>query len=72
MVIGIDIGESKQKVKNFLERYPVGFSVLLDPEGKIAEEYNIVGIPTYVLIDVTGNIKLIDNVLPKNYSEVFK
>ena len=72
VVLGIDIGEPSQKIKNFLQKYPASFPVLLDVSGEIAEEYNVIGIPTYVLIGADGNIKSIDNVLPTNYSGIFK
>jgi len=72
VVLGIDIGEPSQKIKNFLQKYPASFPVLLDVEGGIAEEYNVIGIPTYVFIDAKGNIKSTDNSLPTNYTSVFK
>ncbi|MFH1201801.1 MAG: redoxin domain-containing protein [Candidatus Omnitrophota bacterium] len=69
-VLGINIGESGIKVKNFLKANPVSFRVLLDSDTQIAEEYRIVGIPAYILVSTDGNIKFFGNDLPANYKEV--
>ena len=55
-VIYIDINEPAEKVARFAKSYSFPYRVLLDRDGSVANDYNIVGVPTLVLIDKEGNI----------------
>ncbi len=57
VILAIDIGESPAKVREFMESNNFSFPVLLDGEEKIAEQYNIRGIPTTIFIDKQGLIR---------------
>ena len=54
VVINIDIQEPLDKVSRFAERYQLPYRVLLDETGLVAEAYQIVGVPTLILIDQNG------------------
>jgi peroxiredoxin len=56
-VLPIDIGESRAKVENFLKNRNFGFKFFLDENSSVAKEYEVLGIPTYVLIDKKGVIR---------------
>ncbi|WP_028547854.1 TlpA family protein disulfide reductase [Paenibacillus sp. UNC451MF] len=51
-------------VKNFVERNDFTFPVLLDTEGKTAEMYRILFVPTSFLIDRQGTLREVIHVLP--------
>ena len=55
-VIYIDINEPAEKVARFAKSHSFPYRVLLDRDGSVATDYNIVGVPTLVLIDKVGNI----------------
>jgi peroxiredoxin len=55
-ILAINIQESKEKVKSFVNKNEIKYTVLLD-DGTIAKKYNIYGIPTNIIIDKKGNIK---------------
>ncbi|MEE8618987.1 MAG: redoxin domain-containing protein [Dehalococcoidales bacterium] len=57
VILAINIGESFAKVKEFMQDYNLSFPVLLDLEGKVAEKYNILPIPTTYFIDSDGIIR---------------
>jgi len=57
VVLAINIGESLSQVKEFMESHDLSFPVLLDMEGKVAEQYNIGGIPTTFSVDKDGIIQ---------------
>ena len=61
VVLAINIGESSSKVKEFMENHALSFPVLLDMQGKVAEQYNVLiwGIPTTFFIDKDGIIQAI-------------
>ncbi|MFA5114884.1 MAG: TlpA disulfide reductase family protein [Candidatus Omnitrophota bacterium] len=63
-VLGINAGEPAEKVGRFLKRYPLKYPVLIDESLKVAMEYHVVGVPTYVLIDKKGDIIYLDNYFP--------
>ena len=64
-VLAINIMEKSSRVKLFLSSFPVQFRVLLDEEGKLAEFYNLIGVPTYILIDKQGEVKFNKNYFPQ-------
>jgi len=52
----VAIQESERKMKAFAEENGVSYPVLLDSKGSVAQLYNVVGVPTLVLIDREGTI----------------
>jgi len=56
-VLAVDIGESQKKAASFATAQGVNYTVLLDKENRVAEQYGITGIPANVLIDKDGVIK---------------
>lgn len=55
-VFGINVQESKQKVKAFTEKMGLSYPMLLDADGEVANSYNVRGIPTIIAIDRNGTI----------------
>ena len=52
----IDINESSKKVARFAKENSFPYQVLVDPDGSVANDYNIIGVPTVILVDKTGRI----------------
>jgi peroxiredoxin len=55
-VIYVNIMETKEKVNRFAKTNSLPFRVLLDTDGNVADSYEIIGVPTLVLIDKEGKI----------------
>lgn len=55
-LISVNLDENRQDADKFLKQYPAKFSVTYDPAAKIAESYNVIGMPSSYLIDKNGNI----------------
>lgn len=57
--IGINTleGEDADFVKSFLEDHTVTYSILIDPEDTVIEEYGVVKVPTCLVIDKQGNVR---------------
>jgi cytochrome c biogenesis protein CcmG/thiol:disulfide interchange protein DsbE len=49
-------GGNLSEMRNFLQQYHVSYPVLLDKEGRVANQYKIIGIPTTLTIDANGII----------------
>jgi peroxiredoxin len=52
----IDINESSKKVAYFAKENSFPYHVLLDSDGSVADNYNLIGIPTLILVNKEGNI----------------
>jgi peroxiredoxin len=52
----IDINESPSRVARFARENLFPYHVLVDTDGSVANNYNIVGVPTLILVDKEGNI----------------
>ncbi len=66
----VDIGEEETAVKQYLQKNKVDFTVFLDQETAVAESYNVVGVPTFYLIDKQGIVHDVQYSLPPNYDEI--
>jgi peroxiredoxin len=55
-MIAIDLQEPVSRVKTFLKKYPLTFTILLDTRGKIARQFGIRAIPTTYILDKNGGI----------------
>jgi len=63
-ILAIDFLESGEKVRKFMKAKNVSYTVLLDRNGKAAQAYRVVGIPTYVILDRQGKVAYFGNELP--------
>lgn len=52
----IDINESTERVARFAKQNLFPYLVLVDDDGSVATNYNIIGVPTFILLDKEGNI----------------
>jgi len=56
-VVGVNVDADTKDGVKFLEKFPVSFPILADPEGKTPELYRLKGMPTSYLIDKKGVIR---------------
>jgi thiol-disulfide isomerase/thioredoxin len=56
VIVAVEIGESLDTVKSFINSNKYSFKVLLDSDQSVASKYNIASIPTSYFINVDGNI----------------
>lgn len=56
-VIGVNLGETRPAVAEWVERLELRFPIVLDSDGSIAALYRIVGQPTTYVIDDQGFVR---------------
>jgi len=56
IVLAVDVGESKKKVKKYLEGNPRAVRIVLTDDTNLAAMYEATRYPIYVVIDRDGNI----------------
>lgn len=55
-ILSIDIGESPQQVSQFAERVGINYTVLLDENSTVAQQYGVLGVPTMFLVTKEGRV----------------
>lgn len=55
-MIYVNIMEPAKKVKRFAEAQALPFRVLLDEDGAVGTSYNVIGVPTIILVNKEGQI----------------
>lgn len=63
-VLALDYMESPEKVGAYVKSREIPYTVLLDRDGAVARRYRVVGVPTYIVIDMAGTVVYRDHVLP--------
>ncbi|MBK7899592.1 MAG: TlpA family protein disulfide reductase [Azonexus sp.] len=56
-VLGVDVGEDADAVRRFTATVPVGFPLLLDPEGATMARWKAIALPTTLVIDRRGRLR---------------
>lgn len=69
-IIAIYIQESNQRVASFARKYDLPYTILLDSDGKVADSYDVAGVPTMVVVNGKGRMvcwdcRKLDSVLKK-------
>lgn len=64
-LLAIDVGESSDKVDQAIKKYSLSFKVLLDKTTSVAESYNVMGVPSYFVVDKKGNIVATEHTYPE-------
>ncbi len=54
--LSIDVEESEDAVRAFVEQHPFPNPVLLDENGEVQADFDVFGLPTLVLVDQQGRI----------------
>ena len=56
VILSVNAGNSASRVKAFAKNYGLKYTVLLDEYFKVATDYGVFGVPTYILINKHGDI----------------
>jgi peroxiredoxin len=62
-------GEDKETIEAFLAERSIDLPVLLDEEGDIAIEYQIISMPTTILIDRSGTIRFVHTSISEDFDQ---
>jgi len=69
-IILVDVGENAKTINSYVKRYKVPYDVFLDEESKVAEDYGIIGIPTFFFVGKDGIIKAVEHSIPDDYEKI--
>ena len=69
-VILVDVGEDADTVRAYFKRNNMQFDCFLDGKSAVAEQYQLIGVPTFFLLNKDGVVKFVDHYFPDNYAEL--
>ena len=70
VLILVDVGESLQKVSEYINANNISFDIFIDESTETANAYEIVGVPTFFFINREGFIIDVKNILPDDYQKI--
>ena len=56
-VFGVNVEEDIGQAKAFLRDFPVDFPVLLDNTNRVSKQYEVIAMPTTIMVDRDGNLR---------------
>jgi peroxiredoxin len=58
-MLGVNVEEDSAKAKALLKDLPVDFPILFDQKNQVSKDYDVIAMPSTVLVDRDGNIRYI-------------
>jgi thiol-disulfide isomerase/thioredoxin len=71
-VIGIDIDSSEKLVAEFLRKFPVAFTILIDKKGAVRRGYSFRTLPTAFVIGRDGVIRYVHMGFGKEFLQMYE
>jgi peroxiredoxin len=71
-LLGVNVEEDASGADEFLAETPVSFPILFDPENKVSALYDVVAMPSTVLIDRSGNMRFIHHGYKPGYENDYQ
>jgi peroxiredoxin len=56
-VLGVNVEENSSEARKLLKEMPVSFPVLFDNDSSVSKRYDVVAMPSTVLVDRDGNVR---------------
>ena len=69
-VILVDVGEDAAAVRSYFQKNNMQFDCFLDENSAVAEQYQLIGVPTFFLLNKDGIVRFADHYFPDNYEEI--
>lgn len=69
-LFAVNCAEQPEEVKDFVDQSGLELTVIMDPEGKVSQEYGAEAIPQTVLIDRQGKVRFVHVGLKPNLREL--
>ncbi len=57
VILAVNYRETEEQVRPFVEELGLTFSILLDRDGNVANQYRVLGLPTTYFVDRTGRVR---------------
>lgn len=71
-ILGVNVEENPQKAKSLLKDIPVSFPVLFDTDNTVSRLYDVVAMPSTVLVDRAGNVRYLHKGYKPGYEQSYQ
>jgi len=71
-LLGVNVDKDTSGVEKYLKETPVSFTVLLDPASKVSELYDVVAMPSTVMVDREGNLRYMHHGYQAGYEHEYQ
>ena len=71
-LLGINVEKESRAAERLLKDVPVSFPVLLDSENNVSKLYDVIAMPSTVLIDRDGRIRHVHNGYKPGYEDIYQ
>jgi peroxiredoxin len=56
VILGVNVGDPKENIEKFRKDYPMDFTVLMDADGAVSQNWQVTGFPTTFIVNPDGQI----------------
>jgi len=70
-VLGVNVEENPQQARKLLKDMPVSFPVLFDDSSVVSKQYDVIAMPSTVLVDRNGNMRYLHKGYKPGLEEVY-
>jgi peroxiredoxin len=70
-VLGVNVEEDSSEAKKLLQNMPVSFPVLFDNESVVSKQYDVVAMPSTVLVDRDGKMRFLHKGYKPGEEEIY-
>ena len=71
-LLGVNVEEDSSGADKFLKETPVTFPILFDPKSQVSKSYDVIAMPSTVLIDRAGNMRFIHHGYQPGYENEYQ
>ena len=71
-ILGVNVEEDSSKAEALLNEIPVNFPVLFDTQSKVSKLYDVIAMPSTILVDRDGNIRYLHHGYKPGYEEAYQ
>ncbi len=71
-ILAVNVDENRDEALRFLDKVPVNYPILYDPESSVSELYEVQAMPTTVMIDRNGNARYLHYGYQPGYEDEYE
>ena len=71
-LLGVNVEEDSRLSDRFLAETPVTFEILFDPQNRVSDLYDVIAMPSTVLVDRNGNLRYIHHGYQAGYEDEYQ
>jgi peroxiredoxin len=71
-LLGVNVEEDASGADAYLAETPVSFPILFDPENEVSALYDVIAMPSTVIIDRSGNVRYVHHGYESGYESEYQ